>query len=63
MRLDQVLAGAAVVLALEGLAYAVFPAAMRRTISAVAQLPEGRLRAGGLIAATLGIGFAWWMTR
>jgi uncharacterized protein YjeT (DUF2065 family) len=63
MHLDQVLAGAAVVLALEGLAYAIFPEAMRRTIAAVAQVPQGRLRAGGLVAATAGIGLAWWLTR
>jgi uncharacterized protein YjeT (DUF2065 family) len=63
MRLDQVLAGAAVVLAAEGLLYAVAPAAMRRALAAVAALPEPRLRAGGLAAAAIAIALAWLLTR
>lgn len=59
MGFDQLLAGAAVVLALEGLAYAVAPGLMRRLIGAVAALPEGQLRAGGLAGAALGIALAW----
>ena len=59
MGLREVLAGAAVVLAVEGLFYAVAPGAMRRMIAALAALPEERLRLGGLVAAGLGIGTAW----
>jgi len=59
MGLREVLAGVAVVLAIEGLFYAVAPGAMRRMIAAIAALPEERLRIGGLVAAGLGIGFAW----
>jgi uncharacterized protein YjeT (DUF2065 family) len=55
----EVLAGVAVVLAIEGLLYAVAPGAMRRVIGTLAALPEDRLRLGGLIAAGLGIGLAW----
>jgi uncharacterized protein YjeT (DUF2065 family) len=62
MHLDQVLAGVAVVLAVEGLLYAVAPGFMRNAVAAVANLPDARLRAGGLVAAALGIGFAWLMT-
>lgn len=63
MGLEQVLAGVAVVLAVEGLLYAVAPAAMRRAVSALAALPEARLRNGGLAAAVIGVAAAWLLTR
>jgi uncharacterized protein YjeT (DUF2065 family) len=63
MTIAQVLAGLAVVLALEGLLYAAFPAVMRRAVAAIAAVPEQRLRYGGLAAAAIGIGVAWVITR
>jgi len=51
--------GIAVVLALEGLAYAIAPDFMRRALASLAEAPEARLRIGGLIAAAGGIGLAW----
>ena len=51
--------GIAVVLALEGLAYAIAPGFMRRMLASLAETPEARLRIGGLVAAVGGIGFAW----
>ena len=51
--------GIAVVLALEGLAYAIAPDFMRRALARLAEAPEARLRIGGLIAAAGGIGLAW----
>lgn len=62
MTVWQVLAGIGVVLAVEGLAYAVAPAAMRRAVAALAEQPESRLRAGGLAAAVLGVALAWLLT-
>jgi hypothetical protein len=59
MTLVQLLAGAAVVLAIEGLLYAVAPGAMRRAIAVLAGLPEDQLRLGGLVAAAIGVGAAW----
>jgi uncharacterized protein YjeT (DUF2065 family) len=53
------LQGVAVVLALEGIAYAVAPEAMRRGLVMLIQASEQRLRLGGLIAAVLGVGIAW----
>jgi uncharacterized protein YjeT (DUF2065 family) len=53
------LQGVAVVLALEGIAYALAPEMMRRALVVLIQAPEQRLRMGGLIAAVLGVGAAW----
>ncbi|MGK7867786.1 DUF2065 domain-containing protein [Falsiroseomonas sp. E2-1-a20] len=61
MQLGHVLAGVAVVLAVEGLAYAVFPGAMKRMLASLAATPEQRLRTGGLVAAVIGTGLAWMM--
>ena len=62
MRLEQVAAGIAVVLAVEGLLYAMAPAMMRRAIAALASRPEAELRGAGLVAAALGVGIAWLLT-
>lgn len=59
MTLSGLLQGVAVVLALEGIAYAVVPGAMRRAVMTIAEMPEQRLRLGGLVAAVLGVGIAW----
>jgi uncharacterized protein YjeT (DUF2065 family) len=63
MGLEHVMAGVAVVLAVEGLLYAIAPAAMRRAIGQLAAQPEGRLQVAGLAAAALGIAVAWVLTR
>jgi len=57
--LTGLLQGVAVVLALEGMAYALAPAAMRRAIATLAEAPEQRLRLGGLVAAVIGVAIAW----
>jgi uncharacterized protein YjeT (DUF2065 family) len=62
MRFEQVLAGLGVVLAVEGLLYAVAPTAMRRAVASLAAQPEARLRAGGLAAAVIGVALAWVLT-
>jgi uncharacterized protein YjeT (DUF2065 family) len=49
-------------LAVEGLLYAIAPAAMRRAVAALAEQPEARLRTGGLAAAVLGLALAWVLT-
>jgi uncharacterized protein YjeT (DUF2065 family) len=57
--LEHLLAGFAVAVAIEGLVYALFPGVMRRVLATLALAPEERLRAGGLVAACLGVGVAW----
>lgn len=59
MTFTGLLQGVAVVLALEGIAYALAPEAMRRGLVMLIQASEQRLRIGGLIAAVLGVGIAW----
>lgn len=59
MTLAGLLQGVAVVLALEGIVYAVAPGMMRRALSRMAEAPEDALRIGGLAAAILGISLAW----
>lgn len=59
MTLGGLLQGVAVVLALEGLAYAIAPAAMRRALVALASTPDQGLRMGGLVVAVVGVGLAW----
>lgn len=58
MTFQQVMAGVAVVMALEGLLYAAFPDAMRRTLSGIIALPPERLRVVGLVVAAAGIAIA-----
>jgi hypothetical protein len=55
----HVLAGVAVVLAVEGLCYAAFPGAMKRMLTSLSTLPEQRLRQGGIIAACIAVLAAW----
>ena len=59
MTLQHLLAGLAVAVAIEGLVYAMFPGFMRRMLATLALAAEDRLRAGGLVAACLGVAVAW----
>ena len=59
MSLWTLLQGVAVVLAIEGLLYAIAPGAMRRALLALSAATEDRLRLGGLAAAAIGIAMAW----
>lgn len=59
MTFTGLLQGVAVVLALEGIAYALAPEAMRRGLMALIQAPEQLLRIGGLVAAVIGVSVAW----
>jgi len=63
LSLAQLLAGVAVVLAIEGLLYAAFPGSMRRAIATLAAAPEGAVRVGGLAAAGCGVALAWLLVR
>lgn len=60
--MQDLLTALALVLVIEGVLYAAFPDAMRRAIVAALELPEGTLRAAGLVAAIVGL-FGVWLLR
>jgi uncharacterized protein YjeT (DUF2065 family) len=49
----------ALVLVLEGIAYALFPDFMRRMLALALMTPVGQLRVAGLVAAICGVGLVW----
>ena len=53
--------GAAIglVIAIEGILYALFPNAMKQAILKVIEQPDGQLRIYGLLAAVAGVGIVW----
>ena len=51
--------GLALVLVIEGGLYALFPAAMKRTLAFALTQPAGVLRWGGLAAAAIGVALVW----
>lgn len=55
----EILGALCLAVALEGIAYAAFPEAMRRTLALVATLPPATLRRFGLIAATAALVVLW----
>ncbi|WP_037449362.1 DUF2065 domain-containing protein [Skermanella stibiiresistens] len=57
----ELLTALALVLVLEGVAYALFPDLMRRMLAVALMTPVGQLRIAGLIAATCGVGLVWLM--
>ncbi|HWL79955.1 MAG TPA: DUF2065 domain-containing protein [Roseomonas sp.] len=63
MTVLQLIAGGAVVLALEGLLYAAFPAAMQRALAGLTGLPPERLRIAGLVMAAAGVALATLLVR
>ena len=57
--MTELLTALALVLVIEGLLYAAFPEQMRRMVVSLLELPASTLRAGGLIAAVVGVGIVW----
>ncbi|MGE0714571.1 MAG: DUF2065 domain-containing protein [Alphaproteobacteria bacterium] len=53
----------ALVLVIEGLAYAAFPEGMRRMMTRALELPPATLRMGGLLAAIVGVAVVWLLRR
>lgn len=57
--MDDFLVALGLVLVIEGILYAAFPAGMRRTVAAVLESPDGVLRISGLVASVLGLVMIW----
>jgi uncharacterized protein len=47
------------VLVIEGLAFAAFPAATRRAMATMMEAQDGNLRTAGVVAAVVGVGVIW----
>jgi uncharacterized protein len=59
--MDDLFAGIAIFLILEGLAYALAPRFLVRMARLLPQIPEDRLRLVGLTAITTGVVIVWWI--
>jgi uncharacterized protein YjeT (DUF2065 family) len=59
--MDDLLAGFAIFLIIEGLAYALAPRFLVRMARLLPQVPEEQLRLLGLAAVTAGVAIVWWM--
>lgn len=57
--MTELLTALCLAVAIEGIAYAAFPDAMRRTMAKIALMPTDSLRRMGLIAAIIAIGGLW----
>lgn len=57
--MDAVLIGLAMVLVIEGLAYALVPEVAKRMAMLVGKAPSDSLRIGGVIALGVGVGLVW----
>ena len=53
----------ALALAIEGMLYALFPNGMKRLAAQLPAVPASTLRAGGLLAACLGVAAVWLVRR
>ncbi|MDH3233654.1 MAG: DUF2065 domain-containing protein [Alphaproteobacteria bacterium] len=61
--MELLLAAFALFLLIEGSLYALFPAAMKRMIAEVLQMPDALIRNVGMIAAAVGFGALWLVYR
>jgi uncharacterized protein YjeT (DUF2065 family) len=57
--MDDLLTALSLVLVIEGGLYALFPDGMRRMMAQMQEIPDGRLRAIGLIGALAGVVGVW----
>ncbi|MBL8688865.1 MAG: DUF2065 domain-containing protein [Rhodospirillaceae bacterium] len=57
--MEDALLAVGLVLALEGVLYALFPEGMRRALAMAVSLPPDQLRFAGLAAAVIGVGIVW----
>lgn len=55
----EIVAALGLALAIEGLAFAAFPDAMKRAMLDAAGSPRDRMRAVGLVSAVLGVLIVW----
>jgi uncharacterized protein len=56
---SDLLTALALAVAIEGIAYALFPDAMKRMMVTVLEQPSANLRAAGLVAASMAVVVVW----
>ncbi len=59
--MTDLLVGLGLMLAIEGVAYALFPDAMRRMVARILAEPSERVRYFGLIMAAIGVAIIWFV--
>jgi uncharacterized protein YjeT (DUF2065 family) len=59
--MTDLLVGLGLMLAIEGVAYALFPDAMRRMVARILAEPSERVRYFGLIMAAIGVATVWFV--
>ena len=57
--MSDLLTALALAIAIEGIAYALFPDAMKRMMAMAIEQPAANLRTAGLAAALIGVGIVW----
>lgn len=57
--MSELFTALALAVALEGIAYALFPDGMKRMMAVAMEQPSANLRTAGLCAAVLGVGIVW----
>lgn len=55
----EILTALGLVLAVEGLLYAAFPAEMKRAMAQILEMRPEQLRVAGLVAAAIGVTVVW----
>ena len=61
--MDDLLSALGLVLVIEGLLYAAAPDGMKRMMAAAQAVPSQALRAGGILAAVVGLAVVWLIRR
>ncbi|MFY9692808.1 MAG: DUF2065 family protein [Xanthobacteraceae bacterium] len=57
--MSDFLAALGLLFAIEGIFLAAFPAAAKRTMAAVLEMPDGPLRIAGIVSALVGVVIVW----
>lgn len=61
--IQALLTGIGMMLVVEGLIYAGFPASLKRLAAKLPETPDSALRIFGVIAMLIGIALVWWSRR
>jgi len=57
--MDDLVVAFGLMLVIEGVLYALFPAFMRRAVAQVLAMADGQIRGAALVTAFIGLGLVW----